>query len=595
MRIRLIVLALAACGVVFGQTSTITTFAGNGTGGYGGDNGSATNARLNYPSGVAFDAAGNLYIADIDNHRVRKVSNGIVTTVAGTGIEGYSGDNGPATGARLNYPHGLAFDSAGDLYIADMDNHRIRKVSNGIITTVAGSGTGGYGGDNGLATNARLNYPAGVAFDPAGNLFIVDIDNHRIRKVSGGIITTVAGTGTGGYGGDNGPATNARLNYPHGIAFDSAGNLHIADMDNHRIRKVSSGVITTVAGTGTGGYSGDNGPATNARLDYPVAVAFDSAGHLYLADIENHRIRKVSSGVITTVAGNGIEGYGGDNGPATGAQLNYPHDLAFDSAGNLYIADMDNHRIRKAAGVGPVRLATVSAASFTPSVPLAPGAIVAGYGTDLVATIEVAPGTGPLPTVLAQTSVKVRDGAGVERTTPLWFVSPNQINYYLAGETALGLATVTVVRNAQTVAAGTLQIELVAPGLFTMNNSGQGVPAALAIFARGDGSQTWQYVFNTGCQVGSCQPVPLDLGPATDQVYLQLYGTGIRGRASLAGVAATIGGVAAAVQYAGPVEGLTGLDQVNLLVPRTLIGRGPVDVILTVDGRIANAVQVNIR
>jgi uncharacterized protein (TIGR03437 family) len=221
--------------------------------------------------------------------------------------------------------------------------------------------------------------------------------------------------------------------------------------------------------------------------------------------------------------------------------------------------------------------------------------IAAGYGTNLVSTIEVAPGTGPLPDVLAQTSVKVRDSAGVERTAPLWFVSPSQINYYIADETALGQATVAVVRNAQTVASGTLQIERVAPGLFTMNADGQGVPAALAISAKGDGSQTWQYVFNVGCQVGSCQPVPVDLGPATDQVFLQLYGTGIRGRSALAGVTATIGGMNTSVEYAGAVSGLVGLDQANLRVPRSLVGRGQADIILTVDGKNANAVRVNIR
>jgi uncharacterized protein (TIGR03437 family) len=225
---------------------------------------------------------------------------------------------------------------------------------------------------------------------------------------------------------------------------------------------------------------------------------------------------------------------------------------------------------------GPTPLASVSAASFIPSVALAPGAIAAGYGTNLVSTIEIAPATGPLPTSLAQTSVKIRDSAGAERTAPLWFVSPTQINYYIADETALGAAIITVVRNGQTVATGTLLIDRVAPGLFTMNASGQGVPAALAIFARGDGSQSWQYVFNTGCQVGACQPIPIDLGGTADTVVLQLYGTGIRGRSSLAGVTAKIGGVDAPVEY-------------------SLIGRGVVDVTLTLDGKAANSVRVNIR
>ena len=197
--------------------------------------------------------------------------------------------------------------------------------------------------------------------------------------------------------------------------------------------------------------------------------------------------------------------------------------------------------------------------------------------------------------MLAQTSVKVRDSGGVERTAPLWFVSPSQINYYIPGETALGLATITVVRNSQTVVTGTLRIDTVAPGLSTMNANGQGVPAALAIFARGDGSETRQYVFNIGCQVGSCQPAPLDLGAATDQVLLWLYGTGIRGRSGLGGVSATIGGVSAPVECAGAVAGMVGMDQVNLRVPRSLVGRGDVDVVVTVDGKTANTVRVNIK
>src|ERR1019366_9345320 len=215
------------------------------------------------------------------DNRIRKVSNGVITTVAGNGTSGNIGDNGPATGAQLNYPTGVAVDSAGNLYIADQYNHRIRKVSNGVITTVAGSGTAGFSGDNGPATSAQLYYPAGVAVDAAGNLYIADQYNHRIRKVSNGVITTVAGSGTAGFSGDNGPATSAQLSGPGGVAADSAGNLYIADTSNYRIRKVSNGVITTAAGGGSGG---DNGPATSAQLNYPAGVAVDSAGNLYIAD-----------------------------------------------------------------------------------------------------------------------------------------------------------------------------------------------------------------------------------------------------------------------------------------------------------------------
>jgi len=332
-------------------TGNLTPVAGNGTCCFSGDNGPATSAQLNGPAGVAVDSAGNLYIADQNNYRIRKVSNGVITTVAGNGTHGFSGDNGPATSAQLNlynggYPIGIAVDSAGNLYISDSGNLRIRKVSNGVITTVAGNGTQGFSGDNGPATSAQLS-AGGVAVDSAGNLYIADTLNSRIRRVTNGVITTVAGNGTSGFSGDGGPATSAELADPQGVAVDSAGNLYIADYA--RIRKVSNGVITTVAGNGIWGFSGDNGPATSAQVsDYGIAV--DSAGSLYFADGSKNRIRKVSNGVITTVAGDGIPGFNGDNGPATSAQLSYPSGVALDSAGSLYIADTYDGRIRKVSG-----------------------------------------------------------------------------------------------------------------------------------------------------------------------------------------------------------------------------------------------------
>jgi sugar lactone lactonase YvrE len=332
------------------SNGVITTVAGNGTRGFSGDGGPATSAQLYSPQGVAVDSAGNLYIADSGDNCIRKVSNGTITTVAGDGTEGFSGDNGPATAARLSHPTGLAVDSAGNLYIADFSNNRIRKISNGVITTVAGNGTlpPGSSGDGGPATSAQLVYPTSVAVDSAGNLYIADAGNNCIRKVSNGVITTVAGNGIPGFSGDNGPAASAQLYLPEGVAVDSAGSLYIADLHNQRIRKVSNGVITTV----TGGSSsvGDNGPATSAQLDEPWGVALDSAGALYIADSNNFRVREVSGGVITTVAGTGTNGFSGDNGPASGARLNYPIGVAADSAGNLYIADGANYRIRKISG-----------------------------------------------------------------------------------------------------------------------------------------------------------------------------------------------------------------------------------------------------
>jgi hypothetical protein len=344
----------------------ITTVAGNGTKGYSGDGGAATNAELYHPMGVAVDTTGNLFIGDYGNNRIRKVGvNGTITTVAGNGTNGYSGDGGAATNAELNSSLGAAADASGNLFIADYGNNRIRKVGvNGIITTVAGNGTGSYSGDGGVATNAELYNPYGVAVDASRNLFIADTENNVIRKVgTNGIITTVAGNGngagTGGYGnyysGDGGAATNAELNLPVDMKVDDSGNVFIADYGNNRIRKVGvNGIITTVAGNGTGSYSGDGGAATNAELYLPHGVAVDALGNLFIADLENLRIREVgTNGIITTVAGNGTAGYSGDGGAATNAELYNPYGVAVDASGNLFIADSWNSRIRKVVLPGP--------------------------------------------------------------------------------------------------------------------------------------------------------------------------------------------------------------------------------------------------
>lgn len=334
------------------NSQLITTVAGTGTEGFRGDGGPATSAELTWPSSVAVDGAGNVFLADYKNNRVRKVdTRGIITTVAGTGAAGFGGDDGPATNAQLNRPIGVTVDGIGNLFIADSDNHRIRKVNtSGIITTIAGLGGAGFSGDGGPATSARLNSPFGAAVDGEDNLWIVDYSNHRIRKVdTNGIITTVAGTGSFGFNGDGIPATNAQLWAPFGVAVDRAGNLFIADRNNHRIRKVDTkGIIATVAGTGIRGFGGDDGPATSARLFEPFGVAVDEAGNLFIADLRNQRIREVdTNGIITTLAGNGVAGFSGDDGPATNAQLNRPVSLVVDGAGSLFIADQFNHRIRE--------------------------------------------------------------------------------------------------------------------------------------------------------------------------------------------------------------------------------------------------------
>ena len=337
--------------------ATITTFAGTGVPGFSGDGGPAVQAQLNLPGDVAVDGAGNVYVADTNNHRIRKVdpsgTTATITTIAGTEESGFSGDGGAAVQAQLNLPHGVAVDGSGNVYIADTNNHRIRKVDpSGTTATIAGTGVSGFSGDSGAAVQAQLNLPHGVAVDGSGNVYIADTNNHRIRKVDpSGTTATIAGTGVSGFSGDSGAAVQAQLNLPHGVAVDGSGNVYIADTNNHRIRRVdSSGTTTTIAGTGVSGFSGDGGAAVQARLNSPHGVAVDGSGNVFIADTNNHRIRRVdSSGTITTIAGTGVSGFSGDGGPAVQAQLYLPHGVAVDGlgSGNVYIADTNNHRIFK--------------------------------------------------------------------------------------------------------------------------------------------------------------------------------------------------------------------------------------------------------
>ncbi|MGW5118232.1 NHL domain-containing protein [Streptomyces noursei] len=330
----------------------ISTVAGTGVSGFAGDNGPAASAQLNNPYGVVVDSTGALYVSEYNNHRVRKITtDGKISTVAGTDTKGFGGDCGPAASAQLNRPRGVAVDSAGTVYIADSDNHRVRKITaDGKVCTVAGTGTKGFSGDGGPATAAQLDGPYGVAVDSTGTLYVAEHNNRRVRKITtDGLISTVAGTGTKGSDGDGGPAVSAQLTNPRGVAVGRAGELYIADAGSHRVRRVAAdGIISTVAGTGTKGFSGDGGPATAAQLDGPFEVALDSIGTLYIADFGNHRVRQVTSdGKISTVAGTGTGGSDGDGGPAASAQLNKPIGLAVDRANTLYIADHANHRVRQ--------------------------------------------------------------------------------------------------------------------------------------------------------------------------------------------------------------------------------------------------------
>ena len=340
----------------------ITTIAGNGSQGSSGDGGPATSASLNSPYGVAVDANGDVFFADQGNSRVREIvaATGNVITIAGTGVAGDTGDGGPATAAELNVPYGVALDGSGNLFIGDYGGY-VRKVnlSTGIITTAAGNGTPGDLGDGGPATAAWLNDPFGVTIDSSGDLYIADYGHERIREVNAttGIITTIAGNGTQGSSGDGGPATAAELYGPTGLAVDSLGDVFIADAWNNRIREVvkATGKIITVVGTGVAGYNGD-GPGTSTEISGAEMLTLDNNGNLIFADGDN-RIRELlaATGTVVTVAGNGTYGFSGDGGPALSAKLAAPRGVAVDASGNLFFADANNNRIREilSGGLGP--------------------------------------------------------------------------------------------------------------------------------------------------------------------------------------------------------------------------------------------------
>jgi trimeric autotransporter adhesin len=330
----------------------ISTFAGTGSPGYSGDSGLAISAELSFTKGVAYDKSGNIYISDTQNNVIRKVnSSGIISTIAGTGVAGYSGDGGQALSAQLNRPYGIVVDSTGNVYFSDTYNSVVRRISTtGIINTVAGNGTSGYSGDGMNGTLAQLYRPYGLAIDNTGSLYIADCFNSVIRKLnSTGVISTVAGTGSASYSGDGGLATIATLNSPTAVAFDSHGNLFIADYSNNRIRKVNtSNIISTVAGDGTVIFSGDNGPALNASIALPTGIGVDAADNIYICDHNHARIRLVdTTGMIMTIAGNGSFTDSGDGGPATSGSMNGPEEIAVMPSGVVYVAESNGNRIRK--------------------------------------------------------------------------------------------------------------------------------------------------------------------------------------------------------------------------------------------------------
>ncbi len=379
---------------------------------------SSLSVPLLLPSAIVFDAAGNLYIAETANHVIRKIdTTGNITTIAGTGTQGFSGDNGPATSATLDSPQGLALDAA-NLYIADTHNHRIRKLvlATGTITTIAGTGTPGFSGDNALATSAQLDLPTALALDANNNLYLADTHNHRIRNIDAttGIITTIAGTGTQGFSGDSAPATSAAIDSPTGLALDASNNLYLADTHNHRIREITAatGIITTIAGTGAPGFSGDTAAATAATLALPHGLIIDAAGNLYLADTQNHRIRRIdaTTGIITTAAGDGTQTFAGDGGPATSASLDTPRATAISPATLLTLADTGNQRIRQltAAPAPATTIQTLAGLGLT-----TPGALTLNVPS------VITYGTGQLIATLAATTSATGTITFLDKTTTL--------------------------------------------------------------------------------------------------------------------------------------------------------------------------------
>ena len=566
-------------------SSQIETVAGDGAYHFRANGAAAVMTRLYGPYGLALDAAGNLYIADQGNDRIRKVTpSGIMTTIAGPGDGRSSGDGGLAVSASVHQPAGVAPDEAGNLWIAEFAMHRIRRIGrDGIISTAAGTGLPGFSGDAGN----QLNSPTGVVADGFGNLYFSDTLNHRVRKLdANGNLSTVAGKGVRGYAGDGGLAAEAQLDTPRFLALDAAGNLYIADQGNHCIRKVTNSYprrIYTVAGTGLPGFSGDGEAAVKARLNAPAGVAVDKDGNLFIADSGNHRTRMVSTGgILTTIAGTGAAGFSGDGGLAAAAQLHTPTGLALDGEGNLYVADNENNHVRRlkpvsAGAAAPVTVAAasvVNGASFQPG-PLAPGEIITIFGSGLGPEAPLSAdldGNGLLPKSLGGVQV-LFDGW----PAALFYVSSRQINlqapYYLAGQ---AVTQIEVQYLGAAVARATVPVADSAPALFTLG------PATGQVLA-----------LNEDGTLNSA------LNPAARGSVVVLYATGegqtnpagVNGKPAappypqpLAPVALQIGGYKAEILYAGAAPGYAGLMQINARVPAGYAGSGILPVRLTVGG-----------
>lgn len=592
--------------MITAKTQNINTIAGTGTVGFSGDGAAATTANLGTPSGIAVDSQGNLYLADSGNLRVRKFTvGGNINTVAGNGKVSYSGDGGPATAAQMNgplgvgidkggnlyvsdsrnqvvrqvaksgtissigsgsfvLPQGVAVDSAGDVFVADLQGNVVRRIgTDGSFTTFAGNGTQGYSGDGGPATGAELNAPIAVAVDSHDNVYIAEFSNSRIRKVAAadGTISTIAGNGNQGYSGDGGPAVEASLNGPRGIAVDAAGNVYIADTANSRIREVTpNGTISTIAGTGVPGFSGDGGSAVNTPIITPSGIAVDSFSSVYFID-GTTRVRRIfPNGTVYTIAGGSTQGYSGDGGVATQAQLNEPAALAVDASGNVYVADFGNNAVRllQPAGSGITVSAVTNGASNLTG-PVAPGEVVVLYGSGMgpnqLQTYQLDT-NGRVPTNVAGTSVFF---GGI--AAPVLYTSATQVGAVVPfGITGSNVQAFVQYQN-QTSAPTTLTVAPTMPGIFTLDSSGHGQAVAFAPNGQLDapgkgvaaGSQLSLYATGLGqTSPPSADGVPGAVPPPTAALP----------------VTVTIGGQPATVTFAGGAPGLVaGVAQINVTVP----------------------------
>jgi uncharacterized protein (TIGR03437 family) len=620
----LLILAPVWCPAQPAPQYTITTIAGSlgEPGSYSGDGGPATSALLWGPANLIFDSSGNLYVSDSDNDLIRQINaSGTITTFAGDCTVNpcagsFSGDKGAATSAGLNSPSGMTFDSSANFYIADTDNYEIRKVTGGIISTVAGENSlgAGFTGDLGLATSAGLWNPSGVAVDSAGNIYIADAYNNVVRVVcqtqtpiactnnafiggavwASGDINTFAGDNTtgSGYIGDGGPATGALLNNPAYVLLDATGDLYISDSGNNVIRKVNtSGIISTVAGNGIAGYSGDGGPALQAELSNPKGLALDSSNNLYIADTGNSAIRMVNtSGAIVTIAGNGTPGSSGDGGPATGAQLYFPSGVAVNG-GNVYIADSQNNAIRlltPAVAVPKINAGgVVNGASY--SAPVVPGSIAAVFG-DFYLTSGSSDTDLPLVSTLQTLSFQFGGG----EAAPLYFVSGGQVNLQVPWEAAVSsTATLAATLNGTAGATQTVNVAAFAPAIFTTNAQGTG-PGLIqdSSFHLVNSSNpatagtTTILIYCTGLGAVSANQPATGAAASTDPTKLA---------PTSSPVTVTIGGVAAEPSFAGLAPGYVGLYQVNVLVPATVSAGSAVPLTIAIGGVASNTVTIAVQ